>query len=237
MAYNTEIFKDYIGEDTSDYLRIHDRNQESYFDNFSSILPSDKSANILEIGCGAGQLLHYLQKSGYRNIEGIDIGEDQIGFLKKMGIKGTVIRSIPDYLSDKAASYDLIIMNQVLEHIPKNEILESIRSIRKALKNNALFVFATPNMACVSGPFQRYIDFTHEVGFTERSAYQVMRIAGFREISVRGDDVKLKMRPKRIAWWMLNGIWNSMLGFIYFIERGSDRPKVLSRILIVTGKK
>jgi len=238
MAYTTEIFKDYLGHDTdSAYLKVHKANQESYEDNFSDLLPKSTQAKILEIGCGAGQLLFYLKQKGYRNIEGIDIGDEQAEMVRKMGISAVSINSIPEYLKDKKSSYDLIIMNQVIEHLSKEVLLDNLRAIRSALKEGGLFVFATPNMACLSGSFQRDIDFTHEIGLTERNAHQVMRVAGFKDIMIRGDRVSFKPRIKRIVWAVLNRLWHSTLGFIYYIERGSDRPRVLSKELIVAGKK
>ncbi len=36
------------------------------------ILPADKSARILDIGCGYGNLLYGMREAGYKNIQGID---------------------------------------------------------------------------------------------------------------------------------------------------------------------
>lgn len=238
MSYDIDIFKNYFEENSdSDYLKVHRANQESYEDIFRDLLPLDKSAKVLEIGCGAGQLLYYLKTIGYTNIQGIDMGKEQTNFLKKMGIEGHLIASIPDFLKDKKELYDFIIMNQVIEHFTKSELWNNLRAIRDSLKDDGSFVFVTPNMACLSGLFQRYIDLTHEIGFTERTAYQVMRIAGFKNTVIRGDNLKLKLRPKRIMWWLLNKLWYKVLGFILYIEKGMDRPKILSRDLVVIGKK
>jgi SAM-dependent methyltransferase len=181
--------------------------------------------------------LYYLKSKGYANIEGVDIGDLQIGFLKKMGIDGTTITSIPRYLEDKKDRYDMVIMNHVIEHFSKTELWGNLKAIHASLKTGGVFIFSTPNMACLSGLFERNVDFTHETGFTERNAYQVMRITGFRHITIKGDRIKLKARPKRIAWWALNILWRRILGFAYYLERGSDRPRILSRSLIVSGTK
>lgn len=238
MNYNTEIFKNYFDANAHpDYLKVHRGNQEFYADNLADLLPRDKDSKILEIGCGAGQLLYYLKVSGYKNIEGADIGEEQVKFLESMGINGTVISSLQEYLKDKKDHYDLIIMNQVIEHFPKSELWDNSSLIYKSLRKGGAFIFITPNMSCLSGLSQRYTDFTHEIGFTERSASQIMRIAGFKDIVVRGDKITLKLRIGRIVWWLSNIIWHSILGFIYYVEKGMDRPRILSRHLIVIGKR
>lgn len=238
MSYSAEIFKDYFHQGgNEEYMRVHDRNQESYDDIFSQILPADRKKAILEIGCGAGQLLWYLKNKGYTCLEGVDIGTAQVDMARKMGIDASVIKSIPEFLEKRNDRYDLVIMNQVVEHIPKAELLNTLRAIRQSLKSGGSFVFITPNMSCLSGPSQRYADITHETGFTERSAYQVMRIAGYSDIVISGDYVKPKFRPKRMVWWILNRLWHFMMSVAYFAEKGTDRPRILSRSIIVAGKR
>lgn len=96
MSYRDGIYNDYLDEkDDSGYLKVSSSNQESYADNYRDLLPPDTGARILEIGCGAGQLLYYIRNEGYKNIEGADIGDAQIKLLEKMGIKGSVISSVP----------------------------------------------------------------------------------------------------------------------------------------------
>ena len=95
MTYSNDIFTDYIeNAKDSPYLKVHMANQESYEDCFSRLLLTDKKSKILEIGCGAGQLLYYFKSNGYTNIEGVDIGEHQIRLVKDMGIDACVIFSI-----------------------------------------------------------------------------------------------------------------------------------------------
>lgn len=236
MDYGKKIFSNYFLED-SDNQKVHRGNQESYADNFSDLLPKNKYSKILDIGCGAGQFLHYLKMQGYKNIEGVDLGAEQIKFVEAMGISGHMISSLIEFLNAKIDYYDFIIMIGVIEHFKKDELFENLISIQNALKKGGIFVFVTFNPACVSGMFQRYIDFTHELAFTERSAYQIMRVVGFKNIKIRGDKIGLRMRPKKIIWIMINKLWYKILGLIYYIEKGMDRPKILSRHLIVMGEK
>lgn len=47
-----------------------------------------------------------------------------------------------------------------------------------------MVLLRTPNMGSLFGLRSRYIDFTHETGFTEESILQVMRDSGFRSVTV-----------------------------------------------------
>src|SRR5437016_493267 len=50
-------------------------------------LPTDKNARILDIGCGDGNSVYWLQQSGYKNAGGIDLSAEQIEKGRSMGIE------------------------------------------------------------------------------------------------------------------------------------------------------
>lgn len=71
----------------------------------------DKSANILEAGCGEGQNVLYLAKRGFRNIDAFDISEAGIAKFKRLcEINGVsvhaFVRDLAKYVFEK--KYDLI---------------------------------------------------------------------------------------------------------------------------------
>src|SRR5690349_16113862 len=45
---------------------------------YAPLLPADKGARVLEVGCGLGHFLYFLKTQGYANHWGIDIGKEQI---------------------------------------------------------------------------------------------------------------------------------------------------------------
>lgn len=236
--YRDVAFNSYFANDeVVGYSEVNESNQAFYADNFKAFLPKDRQARILDIGCGAGQFLYFLKNLGYQDIEGCDIGEKQIKYVRDLGIRGTLMKSIKDFLDGKKGYYDFIFMGQVIEHLKKEELITEMRSVFDALKDGGTLLFSTPNMCCFSGPYQRYIDVTHEIGFTERSVRQLMQIVGFKKVSILGDRIRLSLRPKRLLWCMLNKLWYSMLGLVYYIEKGMDRPSVISRHLIAVCEK
>jgi hypothetical protein len=98
-------------------------------------------------------------------------------------------------------------------------------------------IIATPNVTLVSGTFQRYIDFTHETAFTERSLGEVLRVCGFDNIEICGDKPSMRWRPKFLLWLLLRNIWFGILAFIYLLERGTEKPRIISRHLIAVANK
>src|SRR5881397_1294588 len=59
------------------------------FKSFSRVLgpwlPADRQSRILDIGCGEGALLSFLEECGYRNIDGFDISPENIDICHKAG--------------------------------------------------------------------------------------------------------------------------------------------------------
>ena len=235
MTYIDEIFNNYFGDDANPHLVVTRADQESFHDNFSKFIPKDPNTSILDIGCGSGRFLHYLKNRNYANIEGVDIGLQQVSIVKNMGIKAAQISSISSFLTGK--SYDMITMIGTIEHLSKSTAWDDLKSIYVALKSNGIFLFMTPNMATLSASFRRYIDFTHEVGFSERSAAQIMTILGYRNIQITGDYIKLKPHPKRIAFYYANLMLRYFMRFMYIAESGTDAPKIISKNLVVVGYK
>ncbi len=50
------------------------------------ILPADKGARLLDIGCGFGNLLYGMREAGYRNIQGIDMDGEAVAWVNSQGI-------------------------------------------------------------------------------------------------------------------------------------------------------
>ena len=52
----------------------------------AKVLPQDKSAKILDIGCGMGQMLHALRVLGYENVYGVDISDEAVEHCRALGL-------------------------------------------------------------------------------------------------------------------------------------------------------
>src|SRR5439155_26972464 len=51
------------------------------------LLPADKQARILDLGCGYGEFLCFLQKEGYQNAAGIDLNRRQLDAAERLGVR------------------------------------------------------------------------------------------------------------------------------------------------------
>jgi predicted TPR repeat methyltransferase len=146
------------------------------------ILPQDKNANILDIGCGFGSFIRELKNLSYNAVKGIDISDQAIEFCQKQNYDVTKA-SVMKYADQTKQKFDLITMSHVLEHINKNEIIETLSAIKnKLLKDGGKFCLMVPNAQSNTGSYWAYEDFTHSTLFTSGSLLYVLKAAGFTKI-------------------------------------------------------
>src|SRR4051794_9411808 len=84
--YRAEMFKTYqLGNERLDEAAFRDK-VEYFRHRFGPFLPPDKSARIIDLACGAGELLELLRSLGYENARGIDLSESQLEHARRMGL-------------------------------------------------------------------------------------------------------------------------------------------------------
>ncbi len=156
-----------------------------YYDKYlRRYLKLSDDIKILELGCGIGGLLYFLKKSGYENFLGVDISVEQLSICQKYVTTKVVNEDVLSFLKNHDRKYDLIVLLDLIEHLGKDKINQFIELLYKTLNVNGRILLRTPNMGSLFGLRSRYIDFTHEVGFTEESIKQVFRQMAFSNVEV-----------------------------------------------------
>lgn len=158
--------------------------------NFGPHLPPT-SARVLDIGVGQGLVLRELARRGYRNLVGWDIAEDCIAQAHKNGVPGQLehVDALEGLARVGAGSFDCILAKDLLEHLPREQVVDFLCGVHRALAPGGVFLARLPNMANPLSVFLRYDDFTHTMGFTENSLRQVFVLGGFErsDVSIEAD--------------------------------------------------
>lgn len=194
-----------------------------YRKKFNSFLPPDKKKGlVLDVACGAGHFLYYLQKEGYINAQGIDISEEQLQVAKKIGVKNIQKADLFDYLPKHPGKFDMVVANDIIEHLKKDEVLKFLDLIFRALKPSGRVLIATVNAQSLFGARGLFITLTHEQAFTPESLSEVMRICNFKDVKVYGDvPVAYDWRSAlRTILWSLT---KEFFKLYSVIERGTGR--------------
>jgi 2-polyprenyl-3-methyl-5-hydroxy-6-metoxy-1,4-benzoquinol methylase len=221
-----------------DFMRVRARGFEWFEDNYAPLLPPDKQASILDIGCGIGGFLLFLKNHGYDNIEGVDIAGHMLEYCRQLvGCPATEITDLREFLGPRESRYDMIYLGDVIEHFPKDELLPNLAAIQRALRPGGFLLVRTNNAASLAGPYMRYTSLTHEFCFQDLVMKKVMETAGFKPVKIFGEHLGFRWRPKYIAWLLLRKVWFAVLKIGYLAEVGENSPRVLTRYLLAQAFK
>jgi len=167
-------------------------------------LPPGRDSRILDLACGPGALLYFLEQAGYRNIAGVDVSAEQIAVAARLGIASATRATLEDFLAAQPpASADAVLAIDILEHLTRPQVMEVLAAIRRVLKPAGRCIAHVPNGEGIYSSRIRYGDFTHELAFTQNSARQVFRVAGFSEVKCYEDKPRVHgilSLARRILW-------------------------------------
>lgn len=105
------------------------------------VLWPDTQTKILEVGCGEANLLFMLHQLGYKNLLGIDFASAAINKAREQHIP--VRRGDIHTIQLKKHAYDLILLQQVIEHLadPRAVLIK----LHQALTPGGKLIISTPN--------------------------------------------------------------------------------------------
>ncbi len=199
--------------------------------------PADRNARILELGCGHGALLHFARKLGYANIEGVDGSPAQIAAARRLGIEGIREGQLMEALAAAPdASYDAVILFDVLEHLTRDEVIDAIDAIARVLKKGGRLILHVPNGASPFGTLMIYSDFTHEVAFTPESLAQLFLASGWVKVDCFEDPPAVHGAASLVRAILWRAI-RATLRFYLAVETGSRRHDVLTQNLFAVAVK
>ncbi|MFH0754189.1 MAG: class I SAM-dependent methyltransferase [Candidatus Omnitrophota bacterium] len=209
---------------------------EGFKAQYGSLLPKNKQAHILDAGCGAGHFLYFLEKCGYVNFQGIDISPQQIEHCRAHVTSRVASADIYDYLDGKICAYDFIVAHDILEHVPKDRVVVLTGKFFAALKPGGVLVVRVPNMSNPLSVHARYVDLTHELGFTERSLRQLLYLGGFRDITLKGAMMIRKTTWRSYLRRLFLKVYYAWVKFLYYVQDFSV-PTILDHDLLAIGRK
>jgi SAM-dependent methyltransferase len=138
----------------------------------------ERTASILEIGCGAGELLAYLRRRGFSHAMGIDISAEQIALARARGIRVAIADAV-EFLGCHPDEFSAILAVDVLEHLTRDELVHLAPLLFAALRRGGRLVVQTANGAGLLPQQVIYGDLTHLTILSPESLAQLLRPVGF----------------------------------------------------------
>ena len=211
-----------------------ERQRPAFRARFRRFLPADPSAAILDLGCGYGAFLHFLQREGYNAALGVDVDAGLAGMARAFGLTNVHEAEAGEFLEAHPAAFDRIFALDLVEHLPKQRIVSVLEQARRSLKPGGAFVMQSPNADGPFGSRYRYEDFTHTLAFTGVSARQVLKAAGFHRVEVHPIEPEaygVKSLARRAAWKLMK----QGLRLYLLAETGTASGYLLTQNLLAAG--
>ena len=117
--------------------------------------------NILDIGCGRGELLEVLRDAGVP-ARGIDLSEESVALCRNKGLDAERADLFEHLAAQPDSSLGGIVCSQVVEHLSPERIPELVRLAQSKIRRGGLFAVETPNPECLAiFATHFYLDPTH----------------------------------------------------------------------------
>jgi SAM-dependent methyltransferase len=189
-------------------------------------VPDCRGRPALDIGCGMGFAMLYLQEEGFEPVEGIDIDPSQVQSCLR---KGLIVHQVQDascFVRQSQERYGLVLAMDLLEHLAPGDQLALARAVWGALLPGGRFICSVPNANSSVASRQRYNDFTHHASFTEHSLDFLLYNAGFRKIEISCYEFYLPPHRNKIG----SGDFARRRHYVSYMVRGYLAGLVLSLV-------
>jgi SAM-dependent methyltransferase len=177
--------------------------------NFLPLLPKDRNAKVLEIGCGMGELMVGLANARF-NCTGLDVSKLRVERLRKLERSNLhFVHGEGSTLPFQDATFDVAISMQLFEHLHPEDAPLHLREVARILKPGGCYFLETPNKLIGPGDVSRFFCETaegfHLREYTIRELRQMFLRSGYERV-----DVLLRWRRRFGGWqasW-IERIWN-----------------------------
>lgn len=154
--------------------------------NYLPHMPNDRSARTLVISCGPGYFVDLLVNKGYTDVVGIDSDPEKVEHAVRRGLNcrpGTAFET----LRSAERPFDVIVCEQELNHLTKDEMVEFLRLVWDKLgPAGRLLCHGLNGGNPIVGAEALAQNFDHFNTFTSYSMKQVLEYCGFTDVNVFG---------------------------------------------------
>lgn len=198
-------------------------------------LPSDPSARVLDLGCGSGSIVYWLQHHGFSQAEGVDVSAEVVAQATASGVANVRQADARVWLAGRQEHYDLVYMRDVLEHFSLEEGMELLAAVHGALRPDGRLVLQVPNAESPLVGRVRWGDLTHEGAYTPGSISQLVSTLGytFEEARPVVPFILGRRTVHRFLIWKFVEVLYRFLGY----AEGEKYHRVVTQNMLVAARR
>lgn len=172
-----------INQYNEQYFSERDSLDPNIAQSLAIFLKDNAIERVLDVGCGTGRFVRFLNDNGSSAI-GCDVYKEALIAARKINKKNTIIKASASKLPFKKNSFDMLTAVSLIEHLTKKESKAFILEAKRVLKPRGFIFIVTPNFASpwrfIQGKkWFGYSDPTHINFFTPLSLASLLKEYGF----------------------------------------------------------
>ncbi len=144
------------------------------------------ASNVLDVGCGRGELLDALRESGVTSLRGVDVSPAMVELCRGRGFDVELGDALGYVSAQPDGSLGGLIAIQVVEHFTPAYLTRFLEAAYHALAPGAPIVLETINPNCWMAFFETYIrDLTHQQPLHPDTLRHLVQASGFSNVDVQ----------------------------------------------------
>ncbi len=164
-----------------------------------------KNKYIVDVGSSIGWLEKELLKFGPKKLVGIEPDKDAVSYSQRKIRKAKFVQGLASKLPIPNGVADVVVMFDILEHVPKKEERASLKEANRILKKGGKLVLSTPNNNFWTTVLDLAWYFGHR-HYGKSYLKNLIKRAGFRidKLEVKGG-----------IWFAIYLIWHYVMKWIF----------------------
>lgn len=185
-------------------IQFKKKHIKQYEHEFELLTHADPSMRVLEIGCGKGQFLKFLDHKNYRRTVGIDFDKQLAPLLDQISSAEIFFDNVLQLINSGQLTgpFDRIVMFDVAEHIEFDELVTLLKTLQNLLSDNGNILMRVPNVTSPWGLDIFFSSFDHITPLSPGRLNQLAAITGYHCLGIYPQPIIPLGR--RIKSWVLN---------------------------------
>lgn len=160
----------------------HEQIRQQQYAIYTPKIKTESDLRFLDIGCGDGEFLSYLQTQGIAAV-GIDIEQQEIDRASSKGL-AAIKAYAQEFLSETEEQFCGISLLQVIEHLPPHELLTTLQQCVERLCPGGVLLLETINMRHPLAVNGFYTDPTHQKPLSDNYLSFLVQWLGLIDVQI-----------------------------------------------------